>query len=296
MTPLAHTQRIARLARRQHGHVSLEQLRDAGFDDEAVKTRTGVGWLIPRHREVYAVGHVPRTRQAIWSAAVLAFGPGALLSHLAAGALWRIVTGAVQTHVIIAPHLARRHRDGIIVHRQTVPEAHRATHDAIPCTNLLRTLLDLAAILPQRALASAFEEAQVIHELRPELLAAEVLSRRGYRGTGKLKVILKDAIDPKGVRSILELRFLRMCAANGLERPLVNERIGIWTPDFLWPRQMVVVETDGVDFHRTAAKRRRDDEKDAALTALGFTVIRLRWADVVEQPSTTAARIRDALN
>ena len=295
MTALAHTQRVARLARRQHGHVSLDQLRQAGLDEHAVEARARAGWLIPRHREVYAVGHSPRTREATWAAAVLAFGPEALLSHTSAGALWRIVRGAVQTHVIIAPTLARRHRDGIVVHRQTVPEAHRATHDAIPCTNLLRTLLDLAAILPLNALSSSFEEAQVVHNLQPELLAAEVLSRPGYRGSGKLKAILKDAIDPAGVRSILELRFLRMCAAHGIERPLVNERIGIWTPDFLWARQMVVVETDGVAFHRTAAKRRRDEEKDAALTALGFTVIRLRWADVVERPSATAAHLRSAL-
>lgn len=295
MTPSSHSHRVAQLARRQHGHVSNAQLREVGLDDDAIKARAGAGWLIPRHREVYAVGHVPRTREAAWAAAVLALGPGALLSHLAAGALWRIVRGAVETHVTIAPELGRRHRDGIVVHRQAVPGAHRATHDAIPCTNLLRTLLDLAALLPLRGLASSFEEAQVIHKLSPELLAAEVLSRRGHRGTAKLKVILDGAVDPAGVRSILELRFLRLCAAHGIERPAVNERIGIWTPDFLWERDKVVVETDGVDFHRSPAKRRRDAEKDDALAALGFTVIRLRWADVVGRPLHTAARLRVAL-
>ena len=34
---------------------------------------------------------------------------------------------------------------------------------------------------------------------------------------------------------MLELRFLRMCAAHGLPRPLVNIHIGEWTPDFYWP-------------------------------------------------------------
>lgn len=294
MTPLHDSQRVAGLARHQHGNISLEQLRRSLTDDE-IRSRRDAGWLIPRHREVYAVGHVPWTRLSTFAAAVLALGPLARLSHTSAGALWEIVRGSVQIHVVVPTAAGLQRRDGIIVHRQALPDAHCATHHRIPCTNLLRTLLDLAAVLPIRPLGAAFEEAQVTHALRPEVLAAEVLSRRGHRGTGKLKTILEDAVDPAGVRSILELRFLRMCAAQGLERPLVNEPIGVWTPDFLWERQMVVVETDGVVFHRTPAKRRRDDEKDAALTALGFTVIRLRWSDVVERPFETAARIRDAL-
>ena len=294
MTPSAPSQRVAELARRQHGHVSLAQLRESLTDDD-IRQRREVGWLIPRHQEVYAVGHVPRAREAIWAAAVLALGPEAVLSHTSAGALWRIVRGPVQTHVTLPPELGRKPRDGILVHRQALPQAHLATHDGIPCTNLLRTLLDLAAVLPLTALGRSFEEAQVVHELSPDVLAAEVLSRPGHRGTGKLKVILAGAVDPAGVRSILELRFLRLCAAHGIPRPLVNEKLGVWTPDFLWPEHMVIVETDGVAFHRTAAKRRRDAMKDEYLRGAGFTVIRLRWAHVVERPAETAAKLRGAL-
>ena len=294
MTLSLDSQRIAALARRQHGNISFDQLRQWLSEDE-IRGRRERGWLIPRHRGVYAVGHVPRTRHSTFSAAVLALGEEARLSHTSAGALWEITRGAVQIHVVVPTTAGLPARDGIVVHRQALPEPHRATHHRIPCTSLLRTLLDLGAILPLTALGSAFEEAQVVHRLAPELLAAEVLSRPGHRGTGKLRVILDGAVDPSGVRSILELRFLRMCAAHRIPRPLVNEKIGVWRPDFLWERQMVVVETDGVDFHRSAAKRRRDGEKDAALTALGFTVIRLRWADVVGRPAETAAVLQDAL-
>jgi hypothetical protein len=296
MTPLAVTHRVAQLARRQHGNISYAQLRDEGIGDDVIRSRREMGWLIPRHREVFAVGHVPRTRESIWAAAVLALGPSALLSHTAAGALWQIVRESVQTHVIVPPTTGRNHRDGVLVHRQIVSEAHRATHNRIPCTNLLRTLLDLGGILSLKDLASSFEEAQVIHKLSPDLLAAEVLSRPGHRGSGKLKVILAGAVDPAGVRSVLELRFLRMCAAHGIPRPLVNEVIDGWTPDFLWPDAMLIVETDGVDFHRTAAKRRRDAAKDAYFESLGFTVIRLRWADVVGRPAQTAAAIQTTLS
>jgi very-short-patch-repair endonuclease len=87
-----------------------------------------------------------------------------------------------------------------------------------------------------------------------------------------------------------------MCAAHGIARPQVNIKIGIWAPDFLWPDRRLVVETDGYDFHRTAAARRRDARKHEELRSLGLTVVRLTWSDVVERPAPTAQRIRDATN
>lgn len=244
---------------------------------------------------MFAVGHVPRTRESRWHAAVLAVGDEAVLSHRAAGALWGIVRGATPTEVQLPSMLDRRARDGILVHRERLPPEHVTRRDGIPVTTLLRTLLDLAAVLRTRRLAHAFEEAQVQHHLPPEPLAAEVLCRRGYRGNARLRTILDGAVDPGAVRSILELRFLRLCAAHGIPRPLVNEKVGPWTPDFLWPDHQVVVETDGVDFHRTPAKRERDRRKDAYLTAHSLSVTRLTWSDVTEKPAATAQRVAAAL-
>jgi very-short-patch-repair endonuclease len=198
--------------------------------------------------------------------------------------------------VIVPRGTGVRHRDGIVVHRPALPEGHRTRHRGIPITTPIRTLLDLAGILSIRALARAFEQAQVHLKLPPAPLAAEVLCRPRYRGNAKLRKILAGAVDPTDVRSVLELRFLRLCSNYGIERPLVNVRIGDWTPDFLWPHSMLVAETDGVDFHRTAAARRRDAAKDAHFRALGFTVIRLTWADVVERPAATAALIATSVS
>ena len=73
---------------------------------------------------------------------------------------------------------------------------------------------------------------------------------------------------------MLEVRFLRMCAAHGLPRPQVNIRIGEWTPDFYWPEWGLVVETDSVAFHSTAMGAAADALKDDALRALGLDVLR----------------------
>ena len=121
-----------------------------------------------------------------------------------------------------------------------------------------------------------------------------MISRPRQRGNGKLRLVLQGAVDPAAVRSVLELRFLRLCDAHGIPRPHVNVRMGEWTPDFYWPDWGLIVETDGVAFHRTAAARQRDARKDEAMGARGLIVLRLTWADVTERAAETARRIHES--
>jgi very-short-patch-repair endonuclease len=288
--------RVAALATRQHGNVTLAQLQAMGLSRGEIEDRCSDGWLIRRHTGVYAVGHVPRTPESCWCAGVLALGAGAVLSHVSAGALWGMLSRAAVTEVIVPTTAGHRNRDGIVVHRQQLPADHRTVRNGIPVTTPIRTLLDLAAVLPITPLAKAFEQAQVWHHVSPAPLAAEVIARPRQRGNAKLRRILADAVDPADVRSVLELRFLRMCASHGIPRPQVNVRVGRWTPDFLWPDRRIVVETDGFDFHRTAAARRRDAEKDEFFRRLGYAVMRVTWADVAERPGFIAAGIRGGTN
>jgi hypothetical protein len=285
---------LADLAARQNGNVTHRQLLDAGLSRDEVAWRCEVGWLIRRHTGVFALGHLPGSRESGWQAAVLALGDGAVLSHASAAALWGMVRGTALTEVTVPTQAGHAKRDGIVVHRQRLPAHHVTTHRGIPVTTPIRTLLDYAAVASLGAVFRAFEQAQVHLRVPPAPLAAEVISRSRQRGNGRLRRVLAGAVDPAEVRSVLELRFLRMCAAHGLPRPLVNVPIGVWTPDFLWPEWRLVVETDGVAFHRTAAARSRDARKDEAMRALGLTVVRLTWADVTERPAETARGIRDA--
>jgi very-short-patch-repair endonuclease len=286
------TRGLAALAARQHGNLTLAQLRGLGLTRREIDVRCEAGWLIPRHTRVFALGYVPEQRESAWHAGVLALGEGAVLSYTAAAALWGMLRGGAVTEVTVPTTAGRPKRDGILVHRQRLPTTHVTTHRGIPVTTPIRTLLDLAAVASLSALFRAFEQAQVRLHMPPAPLAAEVISRPRRRGNAKLRRVLIGSVDPAEVRSVLELRFLRMCAAHGIPRPQVNVRIGIWTPDFLWPERRLIVETDGYDFHRTAAARRRDARKDEAMRGLGLTVVRLTWSDVVERPAATADRIR----
>jgi len=287
------TRALAELAARQNGNVTHRQLVDAGLSPQQIKRRREAGWLVPRHTGVYAVGYVPAARESAWHAAVLALGAGAVLSYASAAALWRMVRGTAITEVTVPTTAGHVKRDGIVVHRQLLPAEHVTAREGIPVTTPIRTLLDYAAVAPLNALFKAFEHAQVHLHMPPAPLAAEVIARPRQRGNGKLRKVLVGAADPKDVRSVLEVRFLRMCAAHGLPRPQVNVRMGEWMPDFYWPEWGLVVETDSAAFHSTAWAKQRDAEKDVAMHALDLRVLRLMWSEVVDRPTETARRIHE---
>src|SRR5437588_5892778 len=79
---------IAAIAAKQNGNVTVEQLHAIGLDDDAIAYRVKLGRLYRAHRGVYAVGHPPSMPLEHASAAVLACGPGAALSHGSAMVLW----------------------------------------------------------------------------------------------------------------------------------------------------------------------------------------------------------------
>src|SRR4051812_10827827 len=79
---------IAVVAARQHGVIARAQLRALGLSDDAITKRASRGRLHAVHRGVYAVGHPVLGARGRWMAAVLACGPGAVLSHASAAALW----------------------------------------------------------------------------------------------------------------------------------------------------------------------------------------------------------------
>jgi hypothetical protein len=68
--------------------VTRAQLLALGWGRDTIAFRVRSGELIPVHSGVYAVGHVPLRAHERSMAAVLACGPGAVLSHAAALALY----------------------------------------------------------------------------------------------------------------------------------------------------------------------------------------------------------------
>lgn len=142
------------LAERQHGVVSRAQLDALDLGRGAIEHRLDEGRLHPLHRGVYAVGHRVVSRQGRWMAAVLAMGPGAVLSHRSAAALWGLRTTARARVEVTVPG-PRRSRPALEVHRARLAADEVTLERGIPVTTASRTLLDLAAVVGSRQMERA---------------------------------------------------------------------------------------------------------------------------------------------
>ena len=290
---------IAELAARQHGVVGRAQLIELGLGRRAIGHRLGWGRLHAVHRGVYAVGHRVLSAEARWMAAVLAVGPGAVLSHRSAAALWGMRQSMrVRTELTVGRHLHSRPR--LQLHWAQLPSDEVTNVRGIPVTTPPRTLLDLAAVIDRSRLERAVNEAELLR-LADALSLAAVVARHPRRpGVAKIKAILAaGAIGATVTRSELEDRFLEFVDAARLPRPNVNARLqvrGGWIEaDCVWAPQRLVAELDGHATHRTAGAYERDRARDRALSAAGWRVVRITWRQLSADAAALAADLRALL-
>jgi very-short-patch-repair endonuclease len=232
------------------------------------------------------VGHLVLRREAHWLAATLACGAGAVLSYVAAAAHWAIRPTAATYIDVTVPRAAARRRPGLRVHRHASLLAEETTiHASIPVTTPARTLLDLAATLPRRALERAVDQAEVLRLFDLTALDATIEAHQGRPGAPLLKAVLEEHDAGATVtRSELEERFLSLCDENGIERPRVNARIADLEVDFYWPHRSLVVEVDGYRYHGTRRTFERDRTRDATLAAAGLRVLRFSHRQLTGRP------------
>lgn len=212
-------------------------------------------------------------------AAVLACGPGAALSHGSAAALWGIGPLLPDVEVTI-PTASPRRRGGVRIHRRpNLLPTHVTVRRAIPVTNPVRTTLDLAGRLGSARLERAINEADRLGLFSPEALLTALDAYAGVRGAARLRSIL-EARTFRLTDSELERRFLRIVEEAGLSLPLTRQDVNGFRVDFFWPDLGLVVETDGLTYHRTPSQQARDRVRDQAHLAAGLTPLRFTHAQV----------------
>ena len=284
--------------------VSREQLSASGVTRTMVERRVRDGRLRRLHRGVYAVGHDRLRAEGRWLAAVLACGPGALLSHRSAAALHGVrPVGAGAIEVSTVWH--RASGDGIRVHgrRRLAPE-DREVALGVPVTSVARTLVDLADVLRPEQLRSALVRAedQRSADVRQIEQALARLRGRTGRGHAALRAALDELRERRGgrTRSDLEELFLALVARADLPRPRTN----VWMPaptgggvevDALWRAERVAVELDSWRHHRDRDAFERDRRKANALLLAGWSVLRFTYIDVTRRSDETAALLGAAL-
>ncbi len=291
---------MAGLARRQHGVVGREQLRALGLSERAIQHRLEVGRLHRLYPAVYAVGHRLIPKKAWLIAAVLASGSDAVLSHRSAAALWSLrgySEGAV--HVTLARKSTSSKQ--IKRHHSPLPADERAVKDGIPVTSVPRTILDLAATEPPDAVENLLREME-FRELRDRLSLWDLIERYpGKRGIRKVRAALERLKEePSGrKRSKLEERFAPFLRRYRLPLPRFNDWIVLgpkrFQVDCHWPGTGQIVELDGWEGHRTRTAFREDRARDRILRVAGYSVTRLTWNQLDDEPGAVAGDLRALL-
>jgi very-short-patch-repair endonuclease len=278
--------------------VTRAQLLELGYTRHAISHRVAKGRLHRVWRDVFAVGRPQLTAYGRWMAAVLTCGGGAALSDASAAALWEIGAERRREIHVTVPQGKRVERAGIVIHRRAALDA--TTHRDIPVTTPIDTLIDIAPTLIRDQLEAAINEADKRNLVDPETLRSSLDEVVPRPGTAILRAIL-DHRTFTLTDSELERRFLPIAQSAGLARPQTGEWVNGFQVDFYWPDLGLVVETDGLTYHRTPAQQATDRLRDQSHTAAGLTPLRFTRAQVRFDPrqveatlAAVAARLRPA--
>ena len=287
------SQTVRAIARAQDGVVARAQLLAAGVSASAVARAVRCGRLHRVHRGVYsAVAPELLTEDGRITAALLAAGDGALLSHATAAWRWRIIPAPPSVMQLAVPQPRKTPKGvALFVSRHLRPDD--TTHNGrFPTTSVPRTLLDLATSYDRRALARALAEAEFHHDTRPADIQATL--RRGHPGSANLRAALKAHAPGHGqVKSNLERRFRTLLIKNSIELPLRNHPLGPFTIDCLWPHHRVAVELDGRQ-HDRPHQADSDDDRDLWLRRNHYVARRYGKKQIAARPDDVIADLEDA--
>jgi Transcriptional regulator, AbiEi antitoxin/Protein of unknown function (DUF559) len=288
--PEALDRLIAAVAGKQFGYITRTQLLSLGVGPGAIKYRVEIGRLIPVYAGVYAVGSVNITPLGRATAAILACGDRAVLSHGSAATLWGFNKYWEMPFEVTAPTV-RTHR-GIKVHRSRTLTRRDITRQlGVRATTPERTTLDIAPRLTQKRLTRVVNDARLAGFLHLNDLA-DVLDRNPtHPGTKRLRPFVETPRNP--TRSPLEDDFVAFCERYGLPAPVVNTYILGYEVDALFPVERVIVELDGERFHGDRFEGDRD--RDADLLAAGYPTVRVTHKRMKRNPDHEAHRLNEIL-
>ncbi len=291
---------LAELLRRHDGVVRFDEAV-ASVPRHVLKHCLARGDIVGFLQGVYVERERLDDAAARERAALLYAGSEAALSHISALRRWGLPVPGVgkQVHVTVPAHVRRRGRPvAVAIHRTLQPPAVLRRGGA-PVTRLERTLVDSWSLLDgayQRAPAIA---AVAERKTTPARLLTAAQRCHNYRGHASLLALCHALAE--GCRSELEVWGLRHVfrddprLAHGVRQHPV--RLGSRTAylDLAFVSERVAVELDGAAFHDGHVNRERDMRRDAALSALGWVVLRFSYWRLHDEPDVVRDEIAAVL-
>ncbi len=291
---------IAAFTDGQAGVVGRRQLCCVGLTRRHhVGTRLQRRQLVTRFRGVYAPGHLHLGIHGHRTAAVLAVR-GSLLSHGSANGLHGIERATGPWHVTVPGTGGRSSTQGIVVHSSTTLAPHDVCVVAgLPCTSVTRSVVDAAAYLSPRRIASVLARAERagLLELSAMRETLERVSSRPTPGYAQLSEALREhhRLGAQLSRSEVESALHGIASQAGLPVPMLNRVVAGDEVDALWPDARLGIEIDSWEFHRDRRSFVADRAKLRRLSLQGFVVLPYAGADIVHRPHLVASELRAAL-
>jgi hypothetical protein len=283
---------IAEIAAKQNGNITCRQLTDLGLDDKAIAWRVKKSRLYRVFRGVYSVGRPPVTAHEWASAAVLAGGPGAVLSHASAMTLWGYWRHWDKPFEVTI--VGDRRTPRIKIHRSTTLRRRDITTQlGIRTTTPARTLIDMSPRLKDKALKRAVNNALNSLWLTEDQLADTLARHPTAPGTRRIARLIGLPGTP--TRSGWEDDFPAFCAEHGLPAPVMGLPFHGYVLDAVFLAEKVVVELDSWSFHKGKIAFEADRERDAHMLANGFVTVRVTEERLEERPDHEANRLHRIL-
>ncbi len=164
------------------------------------------------------------------------------------------------------------------------------TYEGIPVTSPARTLVDRATEISELELERAVNDADKRDLIDPDSLREKLDRFAGEPGVRPLRLLL-DRLGFRLSDSDLEVYFRRIVVRAKLTMPLSKMRVNGFEVDFFWPGLGLVVETDGLRYHRTPSAQTRDARRDRAHVMAGMTPLRFTHFEVRYEPRRVQASL-----
>lgn len=295
------------IAERQHGLIARRQALAVGVTARQVEHACHGGLLHRVQPGVYRFSGAAGTWRQTALGAVLAAGPGALVSHRAAAALAGYEGARFGVIDLSSPRWARRPRGhGILLHEATdlCPE-DRAEIDGIPVTNPMRTVIDSGCLVPLPTLDTWID--QGLREgwfTLDELVARrKEVARRGRNGVGPLGMLLRERSRSAAVtHSGFEVALSRLVVRLGFARPERQVRIFdaggnfIAQADLGYSTFRTVMEADSESWHLNRRSFHEDRKRWNRMKAAGYEVLVYTWQHVHREPEHVDQTLRGVLH
>ncbi len=292
---------IASIAGDQYGVFTRRQALTAGLKASSIADRTEAGTYDRLFPGVYGIAGSSRGWHRSVISAVLAGSQPAAASHRTAAYLWGMTDRRPsEIEIVSRRHLRVKRKNYIVRESKDLLTTDVVHVDGIPTTSAVRTIVDLGASAPPWTVEKCLDTA-----LRKELFTTwEVhrfvarVAKRGRNGIGTIRPLLDERLTWVGhTESDLEDLFRRVISSTSHPMPMTQYELVepsgrfVGRFDFAYVEQKVLIETDGERFHTDSVSFQRDREKQNRAHALGWTVYRFTWRQLVDEPYAVRAII-----